>query len=158
MPYYNLMLSEGLVKQSSEDRISSEFSEKFASTNYWAKTENWDENAINEGIDIDMSDSRNNIQQHITDYKNVLEKFGAEGIEVRIAFKSDLEDEGITNIMRNAGGKTGYWVGTAYPRVGEESYWYDKRMYYVNDKGEVSVQLYYMSYGNRGTRPIIIIE
>ena len=140
MPYYNLVTvtATGEVKQGpAVDGTSTAISSSFSTTNYWTK-----------GNDaIDMSDSRNNIQQYITAYKTTLERLGAEGITVRAAKYSELNASGVTDTMRNPGQTGTFWLGSGNSSI-------PVYVWFVTS-GIISSNSYDYSYG---VRPVIIIS
>ena len=94
MPYYNITLTDKPVQSKNAGKIT------FSSANYWIQGDD----------QIDMSDSRNNIQKYITAYKTTLEILGINEITVRAAKYSELSAEGITNGLKNPGQSAYYWT------------------------------------------------
>ena len=138
MPYYNLVLDSNPIKQATADTASSAGTSTFSTTNYWTQGDDA----------IDMSDSRNNIQQYITAYKTTLEGLGAEGITVRAAKYSELNASGVTAAMRNPGQTGRFWLGSGYSD-------YDYYVWGVGSGGSIS------NYGysdGHGVRPVIVIS
>ena len=132
MPYYNLKLDSNPIKQATAETASSAGTIAFASTNYWTQGDN----------EINMSDSRNNIQQYITAYKNTLESLGVEEIEVRPHRNNERAN------YTNPSGVGTFWSGSSNPDHPEGLMYVNKNLGYYND--------YY--YKPKGVRPIIIIS
>lgn len=140
MPYYNLKLDSNPIKQATSlDTYDSAGKTSFSTEVYWDR-----------GVDeIDMGDSRNNVQQYIIAYKKTLEELGAEGLEVRIARYTELSSDVITNEMRNPDGGIGYfWLGSG-------GLWTDGFVWFIENGGSINQ---YWSNWVYGVRPIIIIE
>ena len=104
MPYYNLVTitADGTVKQGlAIEGTSTAISSTFSKQAYWEQ-----------GNDsIDMSDSRNNIQQYIIKYEATLKDMGAD-VEVKVPKKSELTAEGVTSTIRNPGQSGTFWLGS----------------------------------------------
>ena len=107
IPYYNLVIetSTGKVKQGpAVSGISTEIASTFSTTNYWNQ----------EDIEIDMSDSKNNIQQYITAYKTTLDRLGTEGVLLRTIKYSELIANGVTSKMNNPSQTGRFWSGSNF--------------------------------------------
>ena len=149
MPKYNITLTEDHPVQSSSAGATS-----FSTRAYWSIDEQgneisgWNSEAVNNAVDIGMSNAANNIQKYINAYKTTLEDMGAEGITVRAAKYSELNAEGVTPAMRNPG-QTGYfWLGSGSSN-GPLGVWD------VYGGGNISSDDYRSSVG---VRPVIIIS
>ena len=149
MPKYNITLTEDHPVQSSSAGTTS-----FSTRPYWSKDEQgneisgWNSEAVNNAVDIGMSNAANNIQKYINAYKTTLEDMGAEGITVRAAKYSELNAEGVTPAMRNPG-QTGYfWLGSGISF--NASY-----VWFVGSDGDISGDICGNGYG---VRPVIIIS
>ncbi len=134
MPYHNITLTSSPVQDQEADFTM------FSSERYWENT--------NVDADVDMTDSRNNIQQYIAAYKATLESKGASAIDVRIGTESELFADGITDDMRNPSEDHDFWVGSL------DRY----------DTDRVDVMSYmgnyvtgYPYHSTSGVRPILII-
>ena len=139
MPYYNLKLDSNPMRQATEAEADSAGEVEFSTVNYW-----------NEGdIEINVEDSRNNIQQYIAAYKTFLEGLGTEGTTVRVGKKSDLDSTEITDIMRNPEQSGYFWLCSG---VGDDSI----GVYFVNPPGNLNPTPYFTNFV--GVRPIIIIQ
>ncbi len=147
MPWYNITLPSNLKE---ELPVQNQFSEKsaFSSTNYWSQNQGWNANAINYSIDINMNNSTNNIQKYIEAYALRLEKLGADMVFVRLGFSSELLLNEITDTMRNPTQKGDFWIGSGHSNLANN-------VYFILGNGNWSSGEY---FGNRGVRPIIIIE
>ena len=148
MPKYNITLTEDHPVQSSSAGTTT-----FSTRTYWSRDEQgneisgWNSEAVNNAVDIDMSNAANNIQKYINAYKTTLEDMGAEGITVRAAKYSELS--GVTAAVRNPGQTGTFWLGS-----GDSS---DAgRVWYVYSDGSIyNNYIYSYSYG---VRPVIIIS
>ena len=113
MPKYNITLTEDHPVQSSSAGTTT-----FSTRAYWSRDEQgneisgWNSEAVNNAVDIGMSNAANNIQKYINAYKTTLEDMGAEGITVRAAKYSELNAEGVTPAMRNPGQTGNFWLGS----------------------------------------------
>ena len=148
MPKYNITLTEDHPVQSSSAGTTS-----FSTRPYWSREQGneisgWNSEAVNNAVDIGMSNAANNIQKYINAYKTTLEDMGAEGITVRAAKYSELNAEGVTPAMRNPGQTGSFWLGSGY----SSSAGY---VWYVGSGGNLNVDNY---YNGRGVRPVIIIS
>ena len=144
MPYYNLDITKEIIKQgTSENNAISLGRTAFSEIKYWDK-----------GTDkIYMKDSRNKIQKFINAYKTTLEGLGLNGIKVRAARYSELNNYEVLNIIKNLGKMGSYWLGSSSPSDG------DDYVYIVYDvTGAIRESPFYNDYnGYIGVRPIIII-
>lgn len=131
MPYYNITLDETAPIQSSSAGTIA-----FATGIYWKIG----------GADIDMTDSRNNIQKYIDAYQTTLTNLGATNVNTRIARIAELS--GLTGVQKNPGRKGYFWVGSS-----SMNYYTDVR--YVDNGGSDAVNMYNNSYG---VRPVIDIN
>jgi len=132
MPYYNITLTD--IPIQSEDAGTIDFSKSV----YWQPKEEI----------IDMSDSRNNIQQYITKYKTTLESFETDGIEVRAANKEELDTT--QQIYRNPGKVGKFWIATG-------GISFDRCVWTVYENGSYN-DWFYNNSKVYGVRPIIEIE
>ena len=149
MPKYNITLTEDHPVQSSSAGKTT-----FSTRAYWSIDEQgneisgWNSEAVNNAVDIDMSNAANNIQKYINAYKTTLEDMGAEGITVRAAKYSELKAEGVTPAMRNPSSTGYFWLGSGFSD-GVISVWS------VNSDGNINNNRYIDSLG---VRPVIIIS
>ena len=140
MPFYNIELKLDNPKQV---RYSSWQTSTFASSTYWEK---------NEDV-IDMNNSRNNIQKYIEAYRETLKNLGAKEIEVRVARYSELNSNGVTNIMRQPSQPDvycDYWIGSGSR--------YFNVVFAVGTSGNIFYGTSFATNVERGVRPIIIIK
>ena len=120
MPLYNITLPSNLEEELPIQSFNAG-NIQFSSSNYWTKTEGWNQNAINNSVDINMTEKeidgtyKNNLQKYIDGYQKRLENLGVNNIEVRAPKKWELEEDGITGTMRWPGGNGGYWLGSGNP-------------------------------------------
>ena len=140
MPYYNLVLSANPIKQATAATADSAGISVFSTEAYWEFS-----------VDaIDMSDSRNNIQQYIALYKTTLNGLGAESIEVRAAKYFEIAD--IDENYRNPGKIGFFWIGSS--NLNNTKY-----VYCVTNNGKFTDIDNRSFYGGTfGVRPIIIIH
>ena len=98
MPYYNLKLNSNPMRQATKEEVIADQEGKstFSTTDYW--THDFDE--------INMSDSKNNIQKYIASYEITLKNMVKDDIKVRIAKYSELNANGVTDIMRAPAGNS----------------------------------------------------
>ena len=134
MPYYNLKLDSSPIKQATAETASEAGTSTFSTTNYWTQGDN----------PINMSDSRNNIQQYINAYKKTLESLGVEEIEVRF----HRNGERTAPEYANPSGVGSFWSESSNPGHPEGIMYVNRNLGYYND--------YY--YYPKGVRPIIIIS
>ena len=139
MPYYNLKLDSNPMRQATEEEADSAGTRSFSESVYWIQGED----------EIDMSDSRNNIQQYIDKYKITLVNMGVEKLTVRVAKNSELSVSGITNDMRNPGKKGGFWIGSCPSYTSENMYDIESGGYIGNTGFNIN---------QYGVRAIIIIQ
>ena len=99
IPYYNIELKTDNPKQSIDAGTI-----EFSSEKYWEGGKE---------IDIDMFDSRNNIQKYINAYKQTLNNMGAVNVIVRISTYNEMN--AIPRKERAPKYTTPYWIGTANP-------------------------------------------
>ena len=149
MPKYNITLTEDHPVQSSSAGTTS-----FSTRPYWSREQGneisgWNSEAVNNAVDIGMSNAANNIQKYINAYKTTLEDMGAEGITVRAAKYSELNAEGVTPAMRNPSSTGYFWLGSGYS--GDAS-----SVWLVFSDG--SFVSYYDYTSGGGVRPVIIIS
>ena len=144
MPWYNLVTvtEDGTVKQGpAVAGKSTTITSAFSTENYW-------KNYTQNHKEVDMEDSRNIIKQYIESYEKYLESLRADLIQVRNGNYTELNQEDVTNSMRNPGKNGSFWLNTSYASSGN---WIDR----VVDTGSIDYDGY---YGKRQVRPIIIIE
>lgn len=148
MPWYNITLPSNLKEELPAQ--NSQFSGKstFSSTNYWSQNQGWNANAINYSVDINMNNSTNNIQKYIEAYALRLEKLGADMVFARLGLASELLLNEITDIMRNPTQKGDFWIGSGHSKLANN-------VYFILPNGNWNSGEY---SGNRGVRPIIVIE
>ena len=147
MPKYNITLTEDHPVQSSSAGTTS-----FSTRAYWSRDEQgneisgWNSEAVNNAVDIGMSNAANNIQKYINAYKTTLEDMGAEGITVRAAKYSELR--GVTATIRNPGQTGSFWLGSVLSNDPDF-------VWRVSSDGS----MYSVNYSSsRGVRPVIIIS
>ena len=142
MPYYNLKLDETPIKQVTAETADLALKSIFSTGLYWVQGQD----------EINMNDSKNNIQQYIIEYKNSLIALNAPiDIEVRAARYSELTEVGVSNSMRNPGQCDRFWTGSGYGS-------YPSAVWYVGILGGFNDNYGYAVYTQeRGVRPIIII-
>ena len=137
MPKYNITLTEDHPVQSSSAGTTS-----FSTRAYWSSDEQgneisgWNSEAVNNAVDIGMSNAANNIQKYINAYKTTLEDMGAEGITVRAAKFSEIDAEGVTPAMKNPGQTGDFWLGSGYSSNGDG-------VWYVFGGGLITSDYYY---------------
>lgn len=133
MPYYNIELKTNNPKQSDSAENTA-----FSTEAYWTGVTD----------DINMSDSKNNIQKYIEAYKQTLEELGAESIEVRAIRESEIN--AVEYQYRNPGAKGSFWNSSNH---------YDDHNYVSNTDmyGNVNGSAFYDVF-EKGVRPIIIIK
>ena len=144
MPHYNITITTDHPVQSPSAGII-----EFSTRTYWSTYEQgneisgWNSGAVNDAVDIDMSNAANNIQKYINAYKITLEDMGAEGITVRAAKYSEL------NVMINPGQTSYFWIGSAYSNNNNAVWVFDSEHGYI----------YYDGCRTRsGVRPVIEIH
>ena len=99
LPIYNITLSETSPIQSPNAETIT-----FSTESYWI---------YNNGEDIDMSDSRNNIQKYITAYRNTLINLGATNVTTRVARYGEL-NEAFSNENYNLDNDSEeFWTGSS---------------------------------------------
>ena len=124
MPWYNITLPSNLETDLPIQSLDTG-NINFSSSAYWKNIEGWNQNPINNSVDINMSEKnlddtyKNNIQKFIDGYKRRLENFGDKNVKVRAPQKWELEETGVTGSMRWPGGNGGYWVGSAVATNGD---------------------------------------
>ena len=149
MPKYNITLTEDHPVQSSSAGTTT-----FSTRAYWSSDEQgneisgWNSEAVNNAVDIGMSNAANNIQKYINAYKTTLEDMGAEGITVRAAKYSELNAEGVTPAMRNPSSTGYFWLGSGYSSNANF-------VWYMYSDGRIFNTSYSSSIG---VRPVIIIS
>lgn len=129
MPYYNLKLDSNPIKQATAETASSAGTTAFASTNYWSKEDGWNSNAVNNTLDIDMSNEANLIQQYISDYKKTLENMGAEEIKVQAGNFNEVVNEQELEALRNPSMTGEFWLGTSFTA-------FEKNIFYITSIGK----------------------
>ena len=145
MPYNNITLTETPVQSIDAESI------EFSSRAYWSKDEqgniieNWDANAVNERLDIEVDNSTNLIRQYAINYKTTLESFGASGIEVDIPRYSDLYPN---SIARYTIAGMSYWIRTVSNAD-------TNNIYVINKYGDP--QYTFRNNYTNGVRPLLII-
>ena len=100
-----------------------------------------------------MTEDRNNIQQYIEEYKNTLEKMGAETIKVRVCNKWELDsglkelDDEVKNKIRNPSKQNSFWLGSSLSN-------HNFDVWYIGNNGNFGHFNYYVK---NGVRPVIEI-
>ena len=149
MPYYNITQSTSDPKQSSNQIETGTLA--FASSKYWNEV----------GINIDMENSLNNIEQYIAAYSTKLSSETAGKVTATIAryygeeidnissFHGKTNSEGVK--LLNPSGTGNYWIGSTDDYQSS----YVRDVFESGNFGQCNVN--YCSDSN-GIRPIIIID
>lgn len=98
-----------------------------------------------------MDNSTNNIQQYIEAYQTYLQGIAGNKVTTRVATRSDMNAEGITNSIRQHADEDWYQyycLGTSYDK------W---NMYYINERGFIYPEFDDDIKEKAGVRPIIEI-
>ena len=131
MSWYNITLPSNLeielpIQSLEAGNIS------FSTSAYWKNTEGWNQNPINNSVDINMTEKnqdgtyKNDIQKYIDGYKKRLENLGDKNVNVRVPQKFELEETGVTGTMRWPSGNGGYWVASAVASNGDNVWCVDR--------------------------------
>lgn len=111
VPFYNITLDTSNPVQTD---VASGNTISFSTNAYWEA-----------GTDtIDMTDSRNNIQQYITAYSNKLSAATNGKVTARVARYSEMNATGVTNAIRNPGKKRAFWLGSASGTYANNRVWF----------------------------------
>lgn len=157
IPYYNLKIDESTIKQVTASKAGSDFSGNagfvaFANN----KQKYWEEET-----DIDMNvkngeNYKNNIQEFIDSYQELLEKLGA-NVTARIARHAELKDFEKDNLSRNYLNPSfigSYWLGTSNKNNDVYSV---QGQINGNHRNGINPNLSYYNGESIGVRPIIEI-
>ena len=151
IPHYNLIISNGTVKQATSTTKNNSIKTSFSDSSYWSQISGWNNNPIDGAIDIDMTvrdgdKYKNNIQEYFDTYKKSLQSLGAQRITVRACKKQDIDTSEELKIRNPS--KTGrFWLGSAGTGGGG--------VFVIDEDGGIYETDFL--YSSNGLRPVIEI-